>query len=106
MFITKNDTLFAEMLDAAVNKGNEEAGEMCKVALQAFVNAPKKAAKAKRIAAMQKRLQAVGVSTDIDVNTTDMFNVTVEEDNFDMGWEAAFRQVNLDPFRDFWEIIS
>ena len=62
----------------------------CSVALQAFVGEPKKAIKQK-IQAMNK-IQAVGVgvSSDFAFVTTDNFNVTLESDNFDMGWEQAF----------------
>ncbi len=66
--------------------------------MQAFVNKPK--------TLLQKKIQAVGVSTDFAQITKDSFNVTIENDNFDMGWEKAFRSVPLGKNQDSWEIYN
>lgn len=76
-----------------------------KVALQAFLQGPK-IQKKKQIQAMQKNLQAVSVSTDFAILTKDSFNVTLQSDNFDLGWEQAFRQVTLGKGQDQWEIYD
>jgi hypothetical protein len=68
------------------------------VAVQAFVYKPK--------TLLKKKIQAVGVSTDFQILTKDSFNVTIESDNFDMGWEKAFRQVTLGKGQDSWEIYN
>ncbi len=69
-----------------------------KLALQAFTYKPQ--------TLMRKKIQAVGVSTDFPIITKESFNVTIESDNFDMGWEQAFRQVPLGKNQDSWEIYN
>jgi hypothetical protein len=69
-----------------------------KLALQAFLYKPQ--------TLMKKKIQAVGVSTDFPIITKESFNVTIESDNFDMGWERAFRQVPLGKNQDSWEIYN
>lgn len=70
-------------------------------ALQAFVEKPMRVKKEN-----DKKIQAVGVSTDFAVITKESFNVTIETDNFDLGWQAAFRQVPLGKNQDSWEIYN
>lgn len=101
--ITKNDVLFAKMLYAAAIEKDPKAKDNCIVALQAFVNKPAKEVKAS-IQAFKKQIQSFGVSTDFPLMTTNAFNVIVEEDNFDLGWQQAFREVPRDEDKDFWEI--
>jgi len=102
-FLTKNDEMFLDLLlKAADGKATKEELTMTRAAMQAFVMRPK--AELKRVQGLQRQLQGVSVSTDFDVLTTNAFNLTVEEDNFDMGWEAAFQDVPRDANQDFWEL--
>jgi hypothetical protein len=78
-----------------------------KMALQAYLQEPKLVQK--KIQAMQKKVQAqVGVTTsgDFQVLTRDSFNVTIESDNFDLGWEQAFKQAVVAKGQDSWEIYN
>lgn len=98
--IAKKDNLFFDTLFKAYN-GDVVAGQQVNIALQAFLMKPK--------TVLQKKIQAqagVGVSTDFEILTKDAFNVTVEEDNFDLGWEPAFRTVTLGRGQDAWEIYN
>lgn len=104
--ISKNDILFADMLHEAIIGRDEKANKMVCAAMQAFITEPARLVK-KRIEAFQKRkIQAVGVSTDWDQTTADMFTITMAEDNFDLGFEQAFRDVPLGQNQDFWEIYD
>jgi len=95
--IAKNDLAFTDMLfDAHVNN-NLVAAQKIAVAMQAFLNKPK---------LIQRKIQAVGVSTDFAQLTKDSYNITLEEDNFDLGWEQAFRQVTLGRGQGSWEIYN
>jgi hypothetical protein len=76
-----------------------------KTALQAFVMEPK-LVKTKIQALQAQKIQAVSVSTDFAILTKDSFNVTLENDNFDMGWEKAYRQVTVAKGQDQWEIYN
>jgi hypothetical protein len=69
------------------------------IALQAFIQRPKTEQKK-----MLRQIQAVSVSTDFAQLTKDAFNITIENENFDMGWEKAFKQVTLGRGQDSWEI--
>jgi hypothetical protein len=111
MSITKNDNAFCGAIQDIFLKmeagQHYEKAKQAKVqlALQAFLNKPKKVKKA--IQAMRaKQIQAVAVSGDFSVITSDSFNVTIESDNFDMGWEEAFKQVTLGDKQDNWEIYN
>jgi len=79
-------------------KGDKIASEKFLMALQGFMNQPVKR--------YQEKIQAFGVSTDFDQLTKDAFNVTVEEDNFDLKWEQAYRLVTLGKGQDAWEIAN
>jgi len=78
--------------------GDKTASAKFLVALQGFMSQPVKQ--------YQKKIQAFGVSTDFDQLTKDAFNVTVEEDNFDLKWEQAYRLVALGKGQDAWEIAN
>jgi hypothetical protein len=88
-----------KLYDAYVNK-NAEASKMVMGAVQAFNLEP--------IRNKQKTLgiQATGVSTDFSILTKDSFNVTLESDNFDLGWEQSFKQVTLGKGQDSWQIYN
>lgn len=96
--ICKNDDLFFETLIEGFESNDLRKQNDCKVALQAFMGQPKKV--------MKKKIQAVGVSTDFAQVTADAFNVTIQENNFDLGYEKAFRSVPLGKNQDFWEIYD
>lgn len=102
-FLTGDDKMFLDIMQkASERKAGAEEKDMARLALQGFVQEP--VIEKRRIQALQKQLQAVSVSTDFDLLTTNAFNVTIEEDNFDMGWERAFKEVPRDADKDFWEL--
>jgi hypothetical protein len=101
--MNKELALFEKICDingAALNgyKASDEDIEKSRVALQAFHNKPTKI--------MQKKIQAVGVSTDFPIIDTPQWNVTIEMDNFDMGWELAYKNVSLSKGRLDWTIYN
>lgn len=107
-FLSENDGLLLDYLQKLINEqanviSNSIEANCVKAAMQAFVNKPMSTYK-KAIQAFKQKIQAVAVSTDFDIMTTGAFNVIVEQDNFDLGWEAAFRDVPRDEDKDFWEI--
>lgn len=103
--IAKDDVLLdymVKIMDGNVDKRGAEAQKV-KLALQAFLAQPLTLQR-KAIQAFRKKIQSVAVSTDFDMMLTNAFNVIIEEDNFDLGYEAAFREVPRDADKDFWEI--
>lgn len=96
----KNDRMLFDDLSKALDdrKYAREKLDDVKKTLQAFVYAPK--IERKRI------IKAFGVSTDFDQLTKNAFNITIEEENFDLGYEAAFRTVPLSPGDLGWEIYT
>ena len=96
-FDALHDCLIARYDKKSPNKIKE--GNL-KVALQAFVQKPK--------TLLQKKIQAlgVGVSGDFAILTKDSFNITIEMDNFDLGFQRAFRAVTLGRGQDSWEIYN
>jgi len=99
-YITNDDMQLIDAIQKAQKSGDVNLGNQIKVALSAFLCEPQKVVK--------KKIQAigVGVSTDFEMVTTNAFNVTIQEDNFDLGYEKAFRTVPKDPDKDFWEICD
>lgn len=104
--ICKNDKDFFQMLIKGIEYRNKEHLTKCNVALQAFLGKPQ--VEQKKIQALKKKVQAVGVGTagDFQVLTKDSFNVTLESDNFDLDWQLAFRQISLGRNQDSWEIYN
>jgi hypothetical protein len=98
-----SDKVFFDMLEKGISYRNPELLGQCAVALQAFLGLPKK-----KMVEKSEKIQAlgVGVSTDFPFVTTDNFNVTIEMENYDMGWEQAFRQITLDRNKLFWELYT
>lgn len=98
----EKDRLFVDMLITGVEQRNEEKIEKVCAALQAFLNRPK--------TLLRKRIQAqhtgVSVSSDFPIITKDSFNVTIESQNFDMGYEKVFREIPLGENQDAWEIYN
>lgn len=89
-----------KLLDILKNAkdGDQVASQKFLVALQAFMTQP--------VRQYKKQIQAFGVSTDFTKLTKDAFNVTIEEDNFDLKWEQSFRMVPLGKGQDSWEIYN
>lgn len=73
-----------------------------KIAMQAFLYEPKIKLKSK----IQAQNHGVTVSTDFSQITKDSFNVTLQTDNFDMGYEQAFKTVPVAKGQDQWEIYD
>jgi hypothetical protein len=69
------------------------------VTLQAFLAEPRKIVERKIQAIKSGKIQAVGVSTDFTKLVGDPFNVTIEADNFDLGWQQAFTDMSAGLFR-------
>jgi len=104
--LTANDKLLFEILDRGL-EGNTNRIEDIKVraAIRDFVFGRYEQTKS-RIAALKSKVQSVAVSTDFPINITQMFNITDEKANYDMGYEAAFRDVPRDATKNFWEIVT
>lgn len=100
--VAKDDVFLNALNIARENRLSPEAQKV-KVVLQAYLAQPL-AKQRKIIQAFKAKIQGVAVSTDFDMLTTNAFNVIIEEDNFDLGYEAAFREVPRDADKDFWEI--
>ena len=102
--IARNDHNYFESLrnfylDAQeMKKIDRTKEEKLKMALQAFLSKPKMI--------LNKKLQAIAVSTDFTQLTKDSFTVTVASDNFDMGYEKSFKTVQLGEGQDSWEIYN
>ncbi len=96
-FDDNGESILCKMLESP----NAEDRKMAKVALEAFVMKPQS-----KLLKIKKKIQAEGVSTDFQILTKDSFNVTVEEDNFDLGYERAFRDVPLGRGQDAWQIYN
>jgi hypothetical protein len=96
----KKDKLFFDDVYTVLTQREKAAPLVPRVkkALQAFILAPK--------VQQKKIIKAFGVSTDMTQLTKSAFNVTVEEDNFDLGWEGAFRSVPLTNGDLTWEIYN
>jgi len=102
-YFCKNDDLFLDMLGRTVDGTQTPEDVMqVKAALQAFVALPVR--EKKKIQAMKQKIQGFAVSSDFENLVTSAFNVTIAEDNFDMGYEASFQDVPRDADKDFWEI--
>jgi len=102
-YFCKDDDLFLDMLSRTIDgKQTPEDLQQVRAALQAFVALPVK--EKKKIQAMKQKIQGFAVSSDFENLVTSAFNVTIAEDNFDMGWEAAFQDVPRDADKNFWEI--
>lgn len=54
----------------------------------------------------RKPIQAFSGSTDLPVLTKDVFNVTMQTNNFDLGWQQSFRGVRLMKGQLSWEIAT
>lgn len=85
------------------SKGDKDAQIFIKSMLQAFLVEPKIIQKK-----IQSRIQALGitVSSDLPLMTKDAFTITIAEDNFDLGWQAAFQNIQLGQYEDSWEIFD
>jgi hypothetical protein len=92
------DLEYIENLEKIMQTRDQAGLDKVKLALQAFVMEPK--------SILKRKIQAASVSTDFQQTLADAFNVTIEEDNFDMAWEKAFRTVPLGQNQDFWEIYN
>lgn len=96
--ITLDDKLFFNMVWKACEQRDMNAANMVNAAITAFVKKP--------IKVMKKQIQAVGVSTDFAKLVSDAYNVIVEEDNFDLGYEKVFKNVPLGDREDSWDIYN
>ncbi len=102
--IAKSDQLFADLTYKAIEDKDVRSAAQVRMAVQAFIMKPKLEL-AKKIQALRS-IQAVGASTDFAKLVSDAFNVTIGTENFDMGWERAFRTVPLGDREDHWDIYD
>lgn len=97
--VRKDRMLFDDLNKMLDNrKYAEEKAPGVKKTLQAFLWAPK--------VKQAKIIKAFSVSTDFSRLTENAYNVTIEEDNFDLGWQRAFRSVPLATGSLGWEIYN
>lgn len=103
--ICKDDKKFFEYLVSGVENKERDKLEQCEYALQAFFNEPQT-----RLEKQKKSIMAqntgVSVSSDFPIITKESFNVTVQSQNFDMGYEKVFKLVPLGENQDSWEIYD
>lgn len=100
--ICKKDKKFFETLEHGLDDKDEVALQKCVVALKAFFNQPQRILK-KRIHA---QMTGISVSSDFPIVTKDSFNVTVQSQNFDMGYEKVYKLIPLGDNQDAWEIYD
>lgn len=81
-----------------------KASKAIKATINGFVNRPAKAWE--KIKAQHNHVKAFGSKADIPTIITDNPEIFRNTDYFDMQWEQAYRDINLDPSRDFWEIVT
>jgi hypothetical protein len=100
--IVKFDNNFFNQLTEA-DKGNKDSQLYIRKTLQAYLFEPKIIQRN-----IQRKIQALGptVSTDLPLMARDAFTITIAEDNFDLGWQAAFQNIPLGQYEDSWEIFD
>lgn len=102
---------FFEALDAlsgVVDAGHEnkkKATLKIQAALSAFMERPKHAGKAAVIDQVAK-IRAATTKSDLPDVIVNMPEIITAENNTDMGYELAFKEVQTDPGRNYWEIVS
>lgn len=101
---TEKDWKFFEFLHDSIFNEDKEKELKCHVALQAFLNKPNILFKKKM--EIQAQHTGISVSSDFPIVTKDSFNVTIESQNFDMGYEKVFKDVPLGENQDAWEIYN
>lgn len=100
MIVKLNKTIFAETL-AKARIGDPTAQAQVRQCLQAFLYEPKIQQRK-----FKSQMQAITVSTDIAELTKKAFNITLAEDNFDLGWERAFQVISLGEYQLSWELFD
>ena len=83
------------------SEGDVTSKKLIKQTLQAFLYEPKLAQRK-----IKEQIQAITVSTDIANLTAKAFDITLAEDNFDLGWERAFKLVQPGEYQLYWEIFD
>ena len=103
--ICKDDSALFDLLKKA-HEGNDESAKVkVAIAMQAFMREPLKISSVK-IQAMRKAINAFAVSTDFDKLVSDAFNVTIQSDNFDLGYQEALKDVPVAEGQDSWDIYD
>jgi len=116
MKITGNDKMLFDVLNAYLDKKIDENHpdfHKGKIALQAFLDAPRQEHKksiiqARNVSGMihTARVQGAAVSTDFDLLTTSAFNAVLQAYYYDLYWQEAFMEVPRDADRDYWEVAT
>jgi len=96
--IAKNDLAFFDAVAESMQKPSFELKKKIQATWGAFMLKPR--------VNMVKRIQAIGVSTDLEKITADAFNVTVDSAIYDLGYEQAYQKIQLGRNQDFWEIYD
>jgi len=99
--ICKDDLKFFEKLELGLKEKNKPEIEKCIIAMNAFLNKPRRL-----LRKIQAQHTGITVSSDFPIVTKDSFNVTIESQNFDLGYERVFREIPLGPNQDAWEIYN
>jgi hypothetical protein len=99
-----NNLFFQALEKAAVDK-DKQSMEKCKIALQAFIDKPRKKSKLVKTKLTEK-IQAFTVSTDLPFLTGEPFKHTHEENEYDMGYEMAFDNVPKVKGKRFWSWLT
>ena len=98
----KGNNLFINALYKGFVDGDEVSKKQCAVALQAFMNEPRKI-KAKVQALSDKiKIQGFTVSTDLPFLTGESFSKVHAENNFDLGYEQAYQNIPRIQGKRFW----
>jgi hypothetical protein len=97
-----HDGMFFDSFEKAIvgNGGIGDFNEMkkCKHILQGFMQRPQMV--------LKKKIQAMTVSTDLPQIWGENFVVTVDQADYDLGYEQAFQDVPAVKGKNFWSVIS
>lgn len=102
----ENDLKFFEYLHNGYVNDNTEQRLKVKGALQAFMRKPTKTLQRNIEAFQKQKIQGFSVSTDFSILPRGFYDLVVEETNYDMGWEAAYKLVPKDKNILTWTIYT
>ena len=102
----EKDIQFFNWLREGYVDGNMDRRNCCKGALQVFMRRPAVVLEKNIAAFKEKQLQGFSVSTDFSILPRGFYDLTIEETNFDMGWEMAFKQIPKDANIRTWTIYT
>lgn len=101
----KQVTDFLNLLTEAYFGDGDRAKDqlpMARKKIMAYISEPAKIGRE----AEKKKIEAFTASSDFPQMVTSNFDSFLNTDEYDMAWEAAFREVTLEPGRLSWEILN